>query len=149
MRSREQVIWDFVQQWLRKAEGDLEAAKILLQSKMRDYFTCAFHCQQAAEKFLKTFLVRHQIEFRKIHELQELLDLCNHADPSLSQKLSFCSWLTPFGVEFRYPTEYPEVDRQTAQKAVEDAQKVKDIVMKKLEEYLSKGRPQGEMNETP
>lgn len=146
MRSREQVIWDFVQQWLRKAEGDLEAAKILFQSKMSDYFTCAFHCQQATEKILKTFLVLHQIEFRKTHELQELLDLCKHADFSLSKELSFCSWLTPFGVELRYPAEYSEVDQQTAQKAVEDAQKVKEIVMKRLKVYLSKGRSEGEYN---
>ena len=27
MRSREEVIWDFVQQWLNKAEGDLAAAE--------------------------------------------------------------------------------------------------------------------------
>lgn len=29
-RTREQVIWDFVQNWLRKAESDLRAAEHLL-----------------------------------------------------------------------------------------------------------------------
>ena len=141
MRSKEQVIWDFVQQWLEKAEEDLEAARILHQSKLKGYSTCAFHCQQAVEKYLKAFLVRHQIEFRKTHDLEELLNLCERGSPSISKEISFCTWLTPFGVEYRYPTEYPEVDRQTAQKAVEDSQKVKDAVMKELEGYLSKGRP--------
>lgn len=141
MRSREQVIWDFVQQWIGKAEEDLEAARILKQSKLKDYSTCAFHCQQAAEKYLKAFLVRHQIEFRKTHDLEGLLNLCERGSPSILKELSFCTWLTPFGVEYRYPTEYPEVDQQTAQKAVEDAQKVKNAVMKELEGYLSKSRP--------
>ena len=52
MRSREEVIRDFVQQWLHKAEGDLAAAEVLLASEADDYFPCGFHCQQVAEKFL-------------------------------------------------------------------------------------------------
>ena len=47
MRGREEVIRDFVRQWLNKAEGDLTAAEILLASETHDYFPCAFHCQQA------------------------------------------------------------------------------------------------------
>ncbi|MBC8459010.1 MAG: HEPN domain-containing protein [Deltaproteobacteria bacterium] len=70
-----------------------------------------------------------------------LLNLCGRGSPSILKELSFCTWLTPFGVEYRYPTEYPEVDQQTAQKAVEDAKKVKDAVMKELEGYLSKDSP--------
>ena len=37
MRNREQVIWDFVEQWLKKAESDLKAAKVLLDAEMDDY----------------------------------------------------------------------------------------------------------------
>ena len=105
MRSREQVIRDFVQQWLDKAEGDLAAAEILLRAETHDYFPCAFHCQQASEKFLKAYLVCHQIEFRKTHDLGELLKLAAQAEPTLQQELGSCEWLTPFGVEFRYPGE--------------------------------------------
>ena len=73
MRNREQVVWDFVQQWLKKAELDLKTARILLKAEMDDYFPCAFHAQQAAEKLVKAHLVRHQVEFRKTHDLDELL----------------------------------------------------------------------------
>lgn len=51
-RNREQVIWAFVQDWIRKAGGDLKAAEHLLGLEQEDYFTAAFHAQQAAEKFL-------------------------------------------------------------------------------------------------
>jgi HEPN domain-containing protein len=44
-RTREQVIWDFVQDWLRKAEGDLKAAEHLLTLEQEDYFTAAFHAR--------------------------------------------------------------------------------------------------------
>jgi HEPN domain-containing protein len=60
MRSREEVIRDFVDEWLSKAEADLIAAGVLAAAETHDYFTCAFHCQQAAEKFLKAYAVRHQ-----------------------------------------------------------------------------------------
>lgn len=137
MRSREEVIRDFVQQWLNKAEGDLAAAEILLASETHDYFPCAFHCQQAAEKFLKAYLVRHQIEFRKTHDLEQLLRLASQAEPALQEELTSCGWLTPFGVEFRYPGEYPEVDRPTAQNALTEAKRVRQVVMEHLESYLS------------
>jgi HEPN domain-containing protein len=136
MRSREQVIRDFVQQWIRKAETDLAAAEILVARGMRDYFVCAFHCQQAAEKFLKAYLVRHQIEFRKTHDLGHLLGLASQVEPTLAEALSSSEWLTPFGVEFRYPGEYPEVDQITAQNALTEAKRVQRVVMGYLVPYL-------------
>jgi len=132
MRSREDVIQDFVQQWLVKAEGDLAAAEILATSEMRDYSTCAFHCQQATEKFLKAYLVRHQIEFRKTHDLDQLLGLVGQAEPDLQEALASCEWLTPFGVEFRYPGADPEVDQAMAQEALLEARRVRDVVTQRL-----------------
>ena len=139
MRSREEVIRDFVQQWLHKAEGDLAAAEILLASEVDDYFPCAFHCQQVAEKVLKAYLVRHQIEFRKIHDLDQLLKLVGQVEPALREDLASCGWLTPFGVEFRYPGEYPEVDRAIAQNAMDEAKQVRRVIMEHLEQYRSGG----------
>jgi len=141
MRDREQVIYDFVKQWLKKAEGDMKTAELLLNAELNEYFTCAFHCQQAAEKFIKAFLVRHQIEFRKTYNLEELSALVGKIDPQLSNEIAFCKWLTPYGVEFRYPGEYPEVNKNTAEKAYKETSLVKDAVMKRLHEYLLKGRP--------
>jgi HEPN domain-containing protein len=141
MRSREQVVWDFVQQWLKTAESDLKAAKILLDAQVDDYFPCAFHAQQAAEKFLKTYLVRHQVAFRKTHDIDELLNLTNPIDASLRAEIGSCVWLTPYGVEFRYPGEYPVVEHKTAEKAYKESQGVKEAVMSRLKDYFSKGRP--------
>jgi HEPN domain-containing protein len=142
MRSREEVIRDFVDEWLSKAEADLTAAEILAAAETHDYFTCAFHCQQAAEKFLKAFLVRHQIEFRKTHDLDQLLALASQAEPVLQEELASCDWLTPFGVEFRYPGDQPKVDRTTARNAVAEAKRVRQAIMEYLAPYLS-GEEQG------
>jgi HEPN domain-containing protein len=67
MRTPEQVKWDFVQQWLNRAHKDLAAGEVLLKGGFEDYENVGFHAQQSAEKFIKAFLVSHQIEFPKTH----------------------------------------------------------------------------------
>ena len=137
MRSRDQVIRDFVQQWLDKAESDLVAATILAASDLQDYFTCVFHRQQASEKFLKAYLVRHQIEFRKTHDLGRILELADQIEAGLRDDLASCEWLTPFGVEFRYPGQHEKVDQSKAQSALSEARRVRQVVVKHLGSYLN------------
>ena len=139
-RTREQVVWDFVQDWMRKAEGGLKAAEHLLALEQQDYFTVAFHAQQAAEKFLKALLVRYQISFPKTHEIQQLLELAEAADPGIRLRLASAAALTPFGIEFRYPGEQV-ADMQAARTAVQEASCVRDRVLERLHDYLRQGRP--------
>lgn len=139
-RTREQVVWDFVRGWLKKAEGDLRAAEVMIGADLEDWFAAAFHAQQAAEKFLKAFLVRHQIPFPKTHDLNQLLDLTVKADGSLKTESASAAMLTPFGVEFRYPGE-EVADRETAEDALREARRVREAVLKRLNDYLTQGRP--------
>jgi HEPN domain-containing protein len=103
MRSPEQVKWDFVQQWLSKARKDLRAASVLLAADLDDYENVGFHAQQAAEKFIKAFLVRHQIEFPKTHDIAVLRGLVAQVEQRTSERLAPAEVLTPYGVTFRYP----------------------------------------------
>jgi HEPN domain-containing protein len=139
-RSRDQVIWDFVQEWWSKAEGDLRAAEHLLTLPQQDYFAAAFHAQQAAEKFLKAFLVRHQAPFPKTHDIQKLLDLAAQFAADLKLELVSATMLTPFGVEFRYPGDQV-ADLATAREAVREAQRVRGVIRQRLQSYLGPGRP--------
>ena len=139
-RTREQVIWDFVQSWLHKAEGDLRACEHLLRLEEEDYFASAFHAHQAAEKFLKAFLVRHQIPFRKTHDIQQLLQLASRADLSIKEELASAAMLTAFGVQFRYPGE-EIADVETAKQAFAQAKIVQSSIMERLQDYLTQGRP--------
>ncbi len=51
-QSRRQL----VAEWLHKAGIDIEAADELLSSERSLLYPACFHCQQAAEKYLKGFL---------------------------------------------------------------------------------------------
>ena len=140
MRTHEQVIWDFVQDWLNKAIQDFKPVEFLMKKKWDDYFNCTFHAQQAVEKYTKAYLVRNQIEFRKTHDLEKLIGLIEKINTKLASDLRFSVWLTDFSVGFRYPEE-PSVDEETAKKAMTDMLKVKTIIMNALNQYLSTGRP--------
>lgn len=55
-----------LRQWIEKADADLEVAQRIAaeaadNGRIREIV--GFHCQQAAEKYLKALLTRYQIEF--------------------------------------------------------------------------------------
>jgi len=63
------------QLWLRFAQDDLAAARLLATSSELPARLSCFHAQQAAEKAMKASLVHASIPFRKTHDLVVLLDL--------------------------------------------------------------------------
>ena len=144
MRSRDQVIWDFVQSWLAKAERDLRAAELLLGAPGELGDVVGFRSQQAVEKLIKAYLVRHQIEFPKTHDLAVLRKLVSRSNERLAEELAFADWLTPFGVEIRCPGEIPELGRNTAEEALAHARETRRIVLDALHEYLQRGRPESQ-----
>ena len=116
------------QEWLNKADEDLEVAEYLVSSTRPYYGAVGFHAQQAAEKYFKAFLVHHQLEFPKTHDLDKLLDLMAKAAEPLSHSLRHVTVLTIYGVETRYPGDLPDLGLHQAQEAVALAAKVRDVV---------------------
>jgi HEPN domain-containing protein len=132
MKPPEQVRRELVRQWITKADGDYSAAQQLLKAAnpLRDIV--AFHCQQAAEKYLKALLVHHGVEFPKTHHLGQLLALLSSVVPDTARALSEVSVLTPYGVEVRYPADFPEVRPGEEMAAFELATRAKDAVWREL-----------------
>lgn len=61
------------QEWLRYAEDDRQAARVLLDSEF--YEQCVFHCQQAVEKLLKAVIVKEtQRKPVHTHDLNALME---------------------------------------------------------------------------
>ena len=95
---------EFVVPWIQKAENDISTARHLAE-KMYPIPTeiVCFHCQQAAEKYLKAFLVWNNQEPPKIHDLIELAKLCSRFDESFLLLSPKCEYLIPFATRTRYP----------------------------------------------
>jgi HEPN domain-containing protein len=107
------------------------------ESEFRDIV--GFHVQQAAEKYLKALLTRHQIEFQKTHVIRRLLILLEPVDPAMVEALDDANWLSPFGAEIRYPGDRAEALPDEEVRARQLAQKVRDAVMAVLDPYLAGG----------
>ena len=66
--------WEEAATWLSAARLDRDAAIACLAAKPPLALPAAFHCQQAAEKLMKGFLVLAAQPFRRTHDMAELID---------------------------------------------------------------------------
>ena len=132
MKPPDVALRELVLQWLDKAAADFDAAEQLSTHGG----IVAFHCEQAAEKYLKALLVRHQVEFPKTHDIAKLLDRVATVDVNTAESLRSADSLTPFGVEARYPSDAPEVLPGGEVEAIAMARVVRNAVMISLRPYL-------------
>lgn len=96
---------DLAQAWLLKAGSDLSAAEACLKAGTALDVAC-FHCQQAAEKSLKAFLIAHQVNFPLTHDLGRLVPRCAQIEPAFQAFLNDAASLNPYAVEMRYDAEF-------------------------------------------
>jgi len=114
----------YMQEWVKKAEGDFAAATELLklqENTMAD--AICFHSQQCAEKYLKAYLVQQQIHFQRTHDLMELLALC---DDSFTKIALWLQTLNSYSVETRYPGRFTTLAE--AEGAVKAAETVREYM---------------------
>ena len=119
------------EEWVFKVDEDFDSADTLLHGREAPITsTACFHCQQCAEKYLKAFLVEHEIDFLRRHELIPLLDLCLSVDRQFAPLLKDLRRLDSFAVSSRYPGV--RINSTTAEEAFKAAERVRKFVRKKL-----------------
>jgi HEPN domain-containing protein len=57
-----------VNEWITKADEDFEFARINLEEHKPFFSQICFHFHQAAEKYLKAYIVANDLEFKKIQQ---------------------------------------------------------------------------------
>ncbi len=120
--------------WLQLADQDFGFASASLVEELGYLGLICFHFQQAAEKYLKAYIVAHGLDFKKIHELPSLLQVCMNHDKEFGSLAQLCEFLTEFYVEARYPALLPDqYTKELAREAQEKAREVKNFVEKKLD----------------
>jgi HEPN domain-containing protein len=122
--------------WVSRADEDLLVAEHLLRMRRNCPFgIAAFHCQQAAEKYIKALLTWRSVQFPRSHDLPELLTLVPR-DAGLKVTKDELSILNRYSVEVRYPGDWEPVTRAEARDALETAMRVKGAVMAILSEVV-------------
>jgi HEPN domain-containing protein len=104
-----------IQAWVSKADNDLLNVRNNLQAEQVPWDTVCFHCQQAAEKYLKAILVLHNVEIPRTHDLEALFNVIVAWLPTLQSRHSDLQWLTAYAVAVRYPVELSEDTFGTAE----------------------------------
>lgn len=118
--------------WLHKASLDLRAAEHDLTATPPLLADAVFHCQQAAEKTLKAFLMWHHTPFRKTHSLEEIGEQCLDIDRTLQNVVDRAVPLTEYAWKFRYPGDPEEPSREEAQDALEIASEIFKAITSRL-----------------
>ena len=121
---------DVAQNWFNKGNNDLVAAEYLLTMNIPPTDVICFHSQQASEKYLKGFLALYGKEIPRIHDLEELVSICNEINTDFSKMYDIALDLSGYAVEVRYPLENDcEITLEDAKLAINNANEVKDFVL--------------------
>jgi len=120
-------------QWITKAKEDDEAAAMLLKYEFPAYAPICFHLQQAAEKYLKALIIECDLHLSKTHNLLQLLDdSILDSFPDFEKLTEQAKLLSSYGVEPRYPGDYPALTINNAEQAQEAMITIKEAVLKEL-----------------
>ena len=89
---------ELIAEWLKKAQHDIGTAELLLAQKQEYTDTICYHCQQAVEKYLKAYLVNLNIPFKKVHDLDYLLNLITEKETILTNSFLFHIFLLRYNI---------------------------------------------------
>lgn len=120
--------------WMSKATRDLQAAQYLAQAEDPLLDIVVYHCQQAMEKALKSYLTFKRSPFPKTHALVLLVEQAADLDADFKSLLDLAEDLSPFATRFRYPGEALEPEDDEAQDALVKAAEAVDFVMDRIPE---------------
>jgi HEPN domain-containing protein len=121
-----------IKQWIIKGDHDLGTAKITYLHIPEYLDTVTFHCQQAVEKYLKSYLIFQSTEFRLTHDLIYLLDMISQKDSDFENYYDIVSELQGYAIEIRYPNETIFLSNDKVEKALTIAKEVRNLITKKM-----------------
>jgi HEPN domain-containing protein len=109
-------------EWVNRARSDLEIAKSRKEGIYLE--DLCFHAQQAAEKAIKAFLIKHGVEFPYVHDIAQLLTLLEEIGQLIPEQIREAERLTRFAVISRYPGIAPPTSLEEYDEAVSVAEKL-------------------------
>jgi HEPN domain-containing protein len=126
-----------VREWLNYSHSDLvTACHMFYNAHTKEVEVSVFHCQQCAEKALKAYLVAHEIDPPKIHDLPILCKMCAEIDGKFQSLMDISYDLNPYAVAARYPKQLVS-DEAEVKLAIDKAQQIYDFCMEKIGPILS------------
>ncbi len=97
---------EVINNWIKKADEDLKVVRHEMNQEEEERATGAicFHSQQAAEKYIKAYLLTKSVNIPKSHDLEYLLTICIDLDKDF-RKMDIGN-LTDYAISVRYPDDF-------------------------------------------
>ena len=125
---------DETRTWLSYADENLDVAELAFEHGHLN--ACLQNAQQAVEKYLKAIIVERDLEFRRSHNIRELLGLLTAQDIALSVTEDEMDLMDSIYVPSKYPvfSALPQAlpDTSICHDALSIAHKVKNLATKNL-----------------
>lgn len=125
-----------IREWVKYGKNDYDTAVFLQKMTPPPLEIICYHCQQAAEKYLKSFLVSENKPVIKTHDLSYLAEICIKIDNDFESIIPACEELTDYGVSTRYPANI-ELNHADISRAMYNCEKVMQFIEKKIELLLN------------
>ncbi len=119
-----------VSTWLKQADEDYLWAEASFREEV--WRGTCFAVQQAAEKYLKTYIIAKDLNFEKIHDLKRLVQICQKEDSNFKELSEYAENLNSFYIEMRYPGFMIEITRKEAEKALKEVTHIAEFVKSKI-----------------
>lgn len=120
-----------VGEWLKQADEDFLWAEASFKEEI--WKGACFAAQQAAEKYLKTYIIAKDLSFEKIHDLKRLVQICQRKDSDFKELNEYAENLNPFYIGMRYPGFIVEVTKEQAKNALQEVRYIAEFIKSKIE----------------
>ncbi len=113
---------DDPREWLNRAKSNLAMAKNRVPEVYLE--DLCFEAQQAAEKAIKSVMIKRGVEFPYVHDLARLLSLLEAAGEVVPETVMQAEELTQYAMSTRYPSLEQPVSEQDYDEAARVAEAV-------------------------
>ena len=120
--------------WMRLARDDIATVDLLMTEHRKRVEIILYHCQQAAEKSLKAYLINNSVWVGNTHDLILLLRECVILDPSFNRKrmINHCAFLNRITPGVKYADLNISFDTSHIPRAINSAKRLYDFASVRL-----------------
>jgi HEPN domain-containing protein len=120
---------ELLRSWLLKSRDDLAAARLLAKADPPILGLAVYHCQQAAEKALKGFILFNDQLPDKTHDVLRLVERAITWFSGFAASRDAAERLTPHASLHRYPSPFDEPTIEQFEAALSDAVSIVNQVL--------------------
>jgi HEPN domain-containing protein len=119
--------------WFEKGDRDYALAHDMLPNQDSYPDLICYHCQQSAEKHLKSIIVHSGIKMKRTHDLEELLDLIADSGIVVSvDDYNNAIKINDYSISTRYPGSGIDPSEQDVIDAIEIAEYFREFAIREL-----------------